>query len=414
MFTILTETLRWRFLFALLLSIALWSRLTLEQNPERRDLYPTEISVEARGLPSGLVIANELQPVRLRISAPQQSWRSIEPGVSFRALVDLADATAGLVQRNVQVEVSDPEIKIIEVVPAKISVRLEELRNVTVPVRVNQLGGVPFGFRVVGEPTVVPPSVQVSGPSSVLERVTEVDVPVRLDEAKSTVEVSLKPEPRGPSGVVAGVRVEPQLVTVTLRVEQIAGSKAVSVVPQVRGQPAAGYWQGRIIVEPATVQIVAEPSLLEQVTVLNTAPVDISGAEADVVRSVPLQRQNGVSVIGEQPATVRVVIQPLQGQQIRDIAILAQNVLPGATASISPGVVSVTLSGPQPTLARIAVQDVSATVDLQGLNEGTHSLPVQLRVPDGVRFDRVTPERVTVTVAPSASTAPPPAPALGP
>ncbi len=400
MTTILSETLRWRFLFALLLSIALWARLTLEQNPERRDLYPTEITVEPRGLAPGLVIANEIQPVRLRISAPQESWRTIEAGVSFRAFVDLSEATAGLVQRNVQVEMSDPDVKVLEIVPAKVSVRIEELRTVTVPVRINQLGSVPFGFRVVGEPSVSPPSVQVSGPSSVVERVAEVVAPVRLDEAKSTVELSLKPEPRGPNGVVAGVRLEPQLVTVTLRVEQIAGSKAVSVVPQVRGQPAAGYWQGRISVEPVTVQIIAEPSLLEQVTILNTAPIDVSGAEADVVRSVALQRQNGVTVVGEQAATVRVAIQPLQGQQIRDVAIAVQNVPPGVTASTSPGVVTVTLSGPQPVLARLTVQDLVATVDVQGLTEGTQSVPVSLRVPDGIRVDRVTPERVGVVLAP--------------
>ena len=126
----LTETLGWRFLFAIVLSIALWSRLTLEQNPERRDLYPTEIPVEASSMPNGLVVANDIQPVRLRISAPSQSWRTLEP-VSFRAKVDLADISPGLVQRDVQVEVSDPEVKVLEVMPARVSVRVEELRNVT-------------------------------------------------------------------------------------------------------------------------------------------------------------------------------------------------------------------------------------------------------------------------------------------
>ena len=282
----LTETLGWRFLFALLLSIALWARLTLEQNPERRDLYPTDIPVEASGLSPGLVVANEVQPVQLSISAPAQSWRTLEPG-SFRAQVDLSGVTPGLVQREVEVQVSDPEVKVLEVIPDKVSVRVEELRTVSVPVRVNQLGNVPFGYRVVGEPVVVPATVQISGPSSSVERVTEAAVAVRLDEVKATVEQTLKPEPRGPTGAVGGVRMEPQLVTVTIRVEQIAGSKTVSVVPQVRGQPAQGYWQGQISVEPPSVQIVAEPALLEQTTVINTAPVDVTGAEADVVRDRP-------------------------------------------------------------------------------------------------------------------------------
>jgi YbbR domain-containing protein len=410
----LTETLGWRFLFALVLSIALWSRLTLEQNPERRDLYPTEIPVEAGSMPNGLVVANDIQPVRLRISAPSQSWRTLEP-VSFRAKVDLADISPGLVQRDVQVEVSDPEVKVLEVMPARVSVRVEELRNVTVPVRVNQLGSVPFGYRISGEPSLTPPTVQISGPSSAVERVTEAAVTVRLDDVKSTVDQSLKPEPRGPTGAISGVRIEPQLVTVTLRVEQIAGSKTVSVVPEVRGQPATGYWQGRIAVEPAAVQVVAEPSLLEQITVINTAPVDIAGADADVVRAVALQRPTGVTVVGEQNATVRVSIQALQGQQVRDAAVTLQGVPEGRPASASPAVVQVTLSGPQPVLARLQVQDIVATANADGLGEGTAGVLVAVRVPDGITVDRVVPERVTITVAPAAPPATPqPAPTAVP
>jgi YbbR domain-containing protein len=411
----LTETLGWRFLFAFLLSIALWARLTLEQNPERRDLYPTDIPVEASGLSPGLVVANEVQPVQLSISAPTQSWRTLEPG-SFRAQVDLSGVTPGLVLREVEVQVSDPEVKVLEVIPGKVSVRVEELRTVSVPVRVNQLGNVPFGYRVVGEPVVVPPTVQVSGPSSAVERVTEAAVAVRLDEVKATVEQTLKPEPRGPTGAVGGVRMEPQLVTVTIRVEQIAGSKTVSVVPQVRGQPAQGYWQGQISVEPPSVQIVAEPALLEQTTVINTAPVDITGAEADVARTVPLVRPNGVTVVGVDSATVRVAVQPLPGQQVRDVAVTVLNVPEGRTAGVVPGVVQVTLSGPQPALARLQVSDVVATANMEGLGEGTQSVPVTARVGvEGIQVDRISPERVNVTLsqppAPApASTAAPPAP----
>jgi YbbR domain-containing protein len=201
-------------------------------------------------------------------------------------------------------------------------------------------------------------------------------------------------------------------VTVTIRVEQIAGSKTVSVVPQVRGQPAAGYWQGQISVEPPSVQIVAEPALLEQTTVINTAPVDVTGAEADVVRTVPLVRPTGVTVVGVESATVRVAVQSLQGQQVRDVAVTVQNVPEGRTASVVPGVVQVTLSGPQPALARLQVSDVVATANMEGLGEGTQSVPVTARVGvEGIQVDRVSPERVNVTLSQPPAPAPAPAPA---
>jgi YbbR domain-containing protein len=252
-----TETLGWRFLLALILSSTMWARLTLEQNPQRQEEFPTDIPIEVRSMPPGLVLANELPPVRVRVSAPQTSWQSLRAS-SFRASIDLADAKSGLAQPEVKVEVSDPDVRVLEVRPSKVTVRIEEVRTVSVPVRLVQLGSVPFGYRVVGEPSIVPPAVDVIGPTSAVEMVSEAEVAVRMDEAKSTIDRTLQPEPRGPAGVVSGVRVQPQLVTVTIQIEQIAASKSVSVVPQVRGQPAPGYWQGAITVAPPSIQIVGD------------------------------------------------------------------------------------------------------------------------------------------------------------
>jgi hypothetical protein len=116
-----------------------------------------------------------------------------------------------------------------------------------------------------------------------------------------------------------------------------------------------------------------------------------------------------VTVVGVDSATVRVAVQPLQGQQVRDVAVTVQNVPEGRTASVVPGVVQVTLSGPQPALARLQVSDVVATANMEGLGEGTQSVPVTARTGvEGIQVDRVSPERVNVTL--SQPTAPAPAP----
>ena len=401
MIPFITETLGWRFLLALVLSTTLWARLTLEQNPERRETYPSDIPVEVRGLPPNLVVANEIQPIKVRVAAPQTSWSQLGVG-SFRATVDLSDAKPGLAQPEVQVDVADPNVRVIDRVPARINVRIEELRTRTVPVRVDQISSLPFGFRLAGEPTITPPSVSVSGPASAVEKVTETVVAVRMEDIKSTLERTIKPEPRGPTGVVAGVRIEPQSVVATIPVEQIAGSKAISVVPVVRGQPAPGYWQSAIIVDPTTVQIVGDPAALERVSVLSTAELDISGAQAEVVRTVPIQPVQGVTIVPNQIATVRVSIQPLQGQQVRDLAVALQNVPAGLVASAAPATVSVTVSGPQPALQRLTPQDVVAAVDVTDQTIGPHVLPVSANAPDGMRVERVSPDRVTVTLSPAA------------
>ncbi|HEU5315433.1 MAG TPA: CdaR family protein [Chloroflexota bacterium] len=392
-----TETLGWRFLLSLVISASLWARLTLEQNPQKVDIYPTDITVEPRGLPPNLVVANELAPVKVRVAAPQESWRFLEPS-SFRVSVDLSSARPGLNQADVVVETPDPQVRTLEVMPAKLTVRVEELKTASIPVQVTLAGSMPFGFRA-GDPIVSPSRVEVSGPSSAIERVNAAIVTLRLDEARSTIDRSLKPEPRGANGVISGVRVEPQNVTVTLPVEQIAGSKAVSVVPVVQGQPAPGYWQTSIAVDPSTVQIVGDPNVLDAVAVLNTAPIDVSGAQGEIVRTVPINRPQGVTVVRDLAATVRVGILPLPGQQVRDVAVNVANLSEGLAATVSPGTVSVSLSGPQPALARTGLGDVTVTIDAAGLTAGAHTRPVQVQAPDGVRVDRALPDQVTLTLA---------------
>ena len=122
MIPFITDTLGWRFLLAFVLSVSLWARLTLDQNPERQDIYPTEIPVEVRGLPDNLIVSNDIQPIKVRIAAPQDSWRQLQVG-SFRASVDLNNATPGLEQPDVQVEVSDPNVRVLERIPSKATVR---------------------------------------------------------------------------------------------------------------------------------------------------------------------------------------------------------------------------------------------------------------------------------------------------
>ncbi len=387
----------WRFGLALSVAVVLWASLTFAQNPEREDVYPTDIPIEVRGLAPTLVVANELGSVRVRIVAPEDSWRRLQAS-SFRATLDLAQLPAGLHQREITVECSDPDVRMLVWTPAKTSVRIEETRTISVPVRVNFVGAVPFGYRVVGAPLVSPGTVAVVGPASIVEKVTDAGVTVRMDELKSTVERTIKPEPRGGSGVVGGVRVEPQSVSVTVEVEQIAGSKAVPVVASVKGQPAAGFGLAGVAVEPSTVQVVGDPSVLERLSTLTTQDVDVTGSTADVSRNVSVVRPAGVSVVGEAPLAVRVRVTPLPAQQARTVAVVATGLMAGLTATMEPSSVTVVLSGPQPVLLRLAAGDVEGQVDLTALGPGSFLVPVTATASEGVRIERTEPDRVAVVV----------------
>jgi YbbR domain-containing protein len=68
---------------------------------------------------------------------------------------------------------------------------------------------------------------------------------------------------------------------------------------------------------------------------------------------------------------------------------------------LSPHAVQVTLKGPQEVMKGLSKMDVKATVDLKGLAEGTHQVPVRIQAPEGVRVLEATPPVIQVTVRPS-------------
>jgi YbbR domain-containing protein len=98
---------------------------------------------------------------------------------------------------------------------------------------------------------------------------------------------------------------------------------------------------------------------------------------------------------------VRVTVQPVQGQQVREVAVAVPNAGEGLVALVSPTSVTATIAGPQPTLLRLTGSDLQAAVDVAGLPAGTHAVPVTIQAPEGIRVDRVTPERVNVTLTPT-------------
>ena len=58
------EALGWRLLLALVLSVAIWAGLTLERNPQRQEVFPSELTVEITGLPANLIVLNEVVPIQ--------------------------------------------------------------------------------------------------------------------------------------------------------------------------------------------------------------------------------------------------------------------------------------------------------------------------------------------------------------
>jgi len=146
------------------------------------------------------------------------------------------------------------------------------------------------------------------------------------------------------------------------------------------------------------------PSVLQEIGgFLQTNPIDITDAKADLVKKVTLSLPAGISILSEeaqQGGQVKVAISAIVGGQTIQRELTKQGLSLGLKATVSPAVVDVILSGPLPILQELSPTDVQVVADLFGLTVGTHKItPRVILVPEGLSVVSIVPDMVEVDIA---------------
>jgi YbbR domain-containing protein len=405
-----------RALLALILSFALWTFVSFSQNPEETVRFDdvalqivgrddTLVIVDSTGLPT-----SSLPTVDITLVTDQRQ-RSELRAVDLRAVVDLSGLTAGehQVPVNVQPTRSNLSFSVAPdgVAPSSITVRLEPLITVTLPIDLEILGSPPFSFER-GQPEIraggtLTDRAAVSGPQSAVERVTALRASANISQLRATYVAPLTLQPVDEGGQpVEGVRVTPTSATVLIPINPVVGLRIVPIEPVIVGAPAAGYSVRAVVVEPPLVSLTGSSGALDAVTALKTEPIDISAADGVVTRLVALQLPEGTSFgAGESSAarvTVRIEPIELPFQARLPVSIQLSGLADGLTASFSPQSAAVNVSGSSGQLGSLAGTALLAVIDLNGLPPGEYPRVVTPRLPAGITVVG-DPPVVTVVIA---------------
>lgn len=396
MVSFLRTNLVWM-LLSLVLSTGLWVYVTFTKNPEVTNPLPN-IPIEIQEAPKALWVQPETTTVQVVVSAPSDVWQQLKPD-KFHAVVDASKVTPGLQEVEVKVVANDPRVRVEGVEPAKVFLKVEPLRNKSVPVQVVTSGTVPPGYQPEA-PRVTPDHITVSGPESAVNQVQSALVAINLDGVTRSIDQTFKPVLQGISSTdAARVSSTPDGVLVQIRIDQKLGYKTLPVSPTIVGNVALGYQIVGITVDPETVTLVGDPQTLSQMTVVPTRPIDVNGADGDRAYDANLALPQTVAMDRSQTVVVRVLVSTLSGTKTFLVSPQVVNLGPGLTYTMNPGAVNVTLAGPVPVLTRIQPTDIVVTVDAGGLVSGAQSsLVVQVKSPDLLKVVSVQPQRVTLAV----------------
>lgn len=384
-------------LLSLVIAATLWVFVTESENPTRVDTFPQELPVTAVNVGTGLAVANQLQSVEVRISAPEDRWDRLT-AANFRAVVDLNGLDARVQRVPVEVEVTGISgVRVLGTEPATVTVNLEPLRSKEVPIETRLRGTLPRGYELISI-AADRRTVTVNGPESLIElvaaAVAEVDVTGLTVAIDDTVE--LVAEADG-GGEIRGVTLDPQVVGVRVDVEQTELTRNLPIEAQVEGNPPPGYRIAAIEVSPPVVALSGPIDVLGALDALVLPPISVEGLEADFVSNVDLPVPAGARA-GTDRVTVTIRIAPVAGSALLQVAPLVVNLGPDLEAQVAEGAIAVLLSGQQGALDAFIAQGVRPTVDVGGLIAGTYSLPLDLVPPPGVEVVSMQPERVSVTL----------------
>ena len=176
------------FLVSLLAAFLLWYILSAERTREI-SVRGVRAQLTLVNIPSNLVLVSGVpDTVLVQLRGPLS--RALDPRATLEVLLDLSNARPGT--NSYPINASDiplpPEIEVVSVEPAAISLELERRQTLSVAVR-PIVEGVPAAGFVLASVRVVPEQVAIQGPESRLDGVDFVETtPVSVEGATGPVE----------------------------------------------------------------------------------------------------------------------------------------------------------------------------------------------------------------------------------
>ncbi|MEI7743006.1 MAG: CdaR family protein, partial [Chloroflexota bacterium] len=328
------------------------------------------IAITPVNQPSDTVITNQLRDVeQIRYIAPADLGRLRTD--DFRATVDLTNVTpdGNPVNLRVIVTATDPRVMILEVRPRTIQVVLDQSASKTMAVTVVEAPPPP-GLEV-GDITITPSEVTISGPSAAVNRVTMLRVNVPIDASGLDVDRDFGPDALDAAGqVVTGIELNPADVHVNLPVYTNKETRTVPVNPIVTGTPGAGFRVSAIAVSPSVISVMGDADQLAALVSADTAPVAVSGATRNITADVALALPSGVAGVGVVTVTVTVTIEPVTETRSFVAGIRLDGMRDGFLYDLSDLHVTLTLFGSTADLDTIGAAPLVVAINVSALDPG--------------------------------------------
>jgi hypothetical protein len=204
-------------------------------------------------------------------------------------------------------------------------------------------------------------------------------------------------------GAVRAVAIKPELVKIRL---DSSTAKRVPVRPQLSGHLPEGYEMDSATCEPDVVILSGSRQRLEEISFLQTVPVDLGGRIQSFEASVDVAPASPGSEESIEPRRVKVQVK-ISSRYLRKnlenvpVRILLPPMSMPRPFRVEPETIRVTVEAGEAMFRGFSADKVLAFVAPTGSITGSIREPIQVRVPSGINAVEFTPKSVLITPAPS-------------
>jgi YbbR domain-containing protein len=385
---------------AFLIALMLWMIVTLDEKgnssiqPDEDQLIWDDVLVEAVYDEEQYTVLSMEETVQVVLTGRSTLLNLISLRKdAFRLYVDLTDLGEGGHRVPVQHQ-GFPEDVGVTIIPRSIYVELDRNETRTFGVSIELSGRHPEGY-AVGQPRYSPSEVEVTAPGSLLSQVVSVKGVVDLGnlDRDGTAKVRLEAVDRQGEPIEASIN--PETIEVTVPVE--VPSVKLPVDLRLVNELPDGLSLVDVLLETESVKVAAPEEVLNQLDTI-TATLDLNAIRNS--QSVSLDFEKDRRWINVQPEEIQVHVEVaptrerlFTGLPIRMVGLADH--LEAEVISPAEGRLQLTVLGSQVRLDKLQRSDIRPWIDLEGLSEGRHRVPVHVDLPPYVSID---PETIEVDV----------------
>lgn len=401
---------------SLLTAVVFWSVLVASDGTLTRQKTFQNVAVSITGESAlksrGYIVMDDLDAlisgVKMTVEVTQSNYSRVS-GTSYNPHIDLSQI-AGEGENQLPVSFSSQLYgPVVSCEPSGVTVNVERYITRRVPV-VLETQGEAEGYYLDSAKTD-PTMLSVSGPQSLVSRVAR---------AVATLDVSQLSGERRSDRTSVGIRlqdtagetVESDLIEITNQTvltdtvvveTELLPMRAIPLALEslVTGEPAEGYELVEVMAAQDSVLVAASEETLAAITELTTdQPLDIEGATGDITGSVRLRRPTGIENPVPYDVTVTASIREKTVQRtLRQVEVEVDGLDDSLRATLSRQKQTVQLTGGYAFIEGLKQSDVRLFVDVNGLGEGTHVLPVQISIDNAPEFGcALSSPEITVTI----------------